>query len=332
MAAGSVSFLVTALDHSSGRKLWEYELRAEGRMPTVHEKHNLATSSPVTDGERVYAWFGNGQIVALDMNGELVWERNLGTEYGPFSINWGHGSSPVVHEGTVILLCYHERSSYLLALDSGTGRNQWKVDRPRGTLSYSTPLVVQTPESFEIIVNSSEGMAGHDASTGEVLWQIYGGNSFPIPMPIQHDGMIYASRGYRSGPYMALRPGGSGNVRDSHVLWRVGTGAPYVSSLVYYDGLIYMVGDVGIVTVTDAETGSRVWQERIGGVFSASPVAADGKIYLLAEGGETVVLAAGTSPQVIARNTIDARQLASPAISGGRLFIRSDNTLYAIGK
>jgi outer membrane protein assembly factor BamB len=118
----------------------------------------------------------------------------------------------------VILLCYHERTSYLLALDSDTGRNQWKVDRPRGTLSYSKPLVAQTPEPFEIIVNSSEGMAGHDASTGEVLWQIYGGNRFPIPMPIQHDGIIYASRGYRSGPYMALRPGGSGNVRDSHVL------------------------------------------------------------------------------------------------------------------
>ena len=331
-SGGAVIFLITALDRASGRQLWEYELEAEGTLTAVHEKHNLASSSPVTDGERVYAWFGNGQIVALDMSGELVWERNLGTEYGQFDINWGHGSSPTVYNDTVILICYHQPSSYLLGLDSATGENRWKVDSPRGVLSYSTPLVVEGPDSAEIVVNSSSGMAGHDISTGRQLWQVRGSNRFPIPMPVENDGVIYASRGYRSGPFMAIRPGGRGDVDDSHVLWRVGAGAPYVSSLVYYDGLVYMVGDVGIVTVTDAETGERVWQERIGGVFSASPVAADGKIYLVAEGGETVILAAGPTPRVIARNTLDARQVASPAISGGRLFIRSDNTLYAIGQ
>ena len=136
----------------------------------------------------------------------------------------------------------------------------------------------------------------------------------------------------RSGPFMAFRPGGSGDVTDSRVIWRVGTGAPYISSLVYDDGLVYMIGDVGILTVTDAATGERVWQERLGGVFSASPVAADGKIYLLSEGGETIVLAAGRQPRVIARNDLGVRQLASPAISGGRLFIRSDNMLFAIGQ
>jgi outer membrane protein assembly factor BamB len=331
-SSDDVVFLVTAIDRATGRGLWEYEVEAEGRLTAVHEKHNLASSSPVTDGERVYAWFGNGQIVALDMNGDLVWERSLGTEYGPFSINWGHGSSPTIYNGTVILLCYHETSSYMLGLDGKTGQNTWKVDSPGGAVSYSTPLVVEGPDSAEIVVNSSSGMAGHDIATGRQLWQVQESNRFPIPMPIENDGVIYASRGYRSGPFMAIRPGGRGDVSDSHVLWRVGTGAPYVASLVYYDGLVYMVGDVGIVTVSDAETGKRVWQERIGGVFSASPVAADGKIYLVAEGGDTVVLAAGPTPRVIARNTLNARQVASPAISGGRLFIRSDNTLYAIGQ
>jgi outer membrane protein assembly factor BamB len=116
------------------------------------------------------------------------------------------------------------------------------------------------------------------------------------------------------------------------VVWRVPSGAPYISSLVYHDGLIYMVGDVGVLTVTDAKNGERVYQERIGGVYSASPVAADGKVYLLSEDGETIVLSAGRTPRVLARNKLDARQLASPAISGGRLFIRSDDTLFAIGK
>jgi outer membrane protein assembly factor BamB len=331
-SGGAASFLVTAFDRASGRQLWEYELQAEGQLPSTHEKHNLASSSPVTDGERVYAWFGTGQIVALDLNGTLLWKRNLSAEYGRFDINWGHGSSPVVHGDTVILLCYHPAASYLLALDSRTGNVKWKVDRGGGFLSYSTPIVVQTQESAELVVNSGQGMSGHNASTGELLWHIDESNSFPVPSPVQNDGVIYTSRGYRSSPFMAIRPGGKGNVAASHVLWRVATGAPYVSSLIYYDGLIYFAGDVGVVTVADARTGARVWQERIGGVFTASPVAADGKVYLFSEGGETIVLAAGRIPRVLARNKLDARQLASPAISGGRLFIRSDDALFAIGR
>ncbi len=326
-----VTFLVTAFDAGSGRWLWEYSLPAEGELSQVHEKHNLATPSPVTDGERVYAWFGTGQVIALDLDGELVWKRNLGAEYAPFDIQWGTGSSAMLYRDTLILLCYHSQASYMLALDSGNGNVRWKADRDDGAISYSTPLAVEISGAAELVVNSTEGISGYDASTGELLWQIKEPNRFPIPMPVQHDGVIYASRGYRSGPFMAIRPGGRGEVADSHVLWKVPTGAPYVSSLVYYDGLIYMAGDVGVVTVTDATTGERVYQERIGGVFSASPVAADGKIYLLSEDGETIVLAAGRTPRVLARNKLNARQLASLAISEGRLFIRSDGALFAIG-
>lgn len=331
-AGTGVTFVVTALDRVSGEQVWAYELPAEGQLPPVHEKHNLASSSPITDGRYVYAWFGTGQLVALDMNGKLVWKHNLAAEYGPFDIDWGHGSSPILYKDTVILLCYHPSASYLLGLDARSGKVQWKSDRARGVLSYSTPLVVETGSSAEVVVNSSEGMSGHDVSNGALLWQIDDSNRFPIPMPLQHDGIIYTSRGYRSGPFMAIKPGGRGNVANSHVLWKVSTGAPYVSSLVYYDGLVYMVGDVGVLTVTDAKTGERVWQDRIGGVFSASPVAADGKLYLLSEDGETIVVSTGRSPKVLARNRLNARQLASPAISSGRLFIRTDNSVYAIGQ
>ena len=330
-ARGGTVFLVSAFDRVSGQRLWEHELPAEGALPPVHEKHNLATPSPVTDGTRVYAWFGTGQIIALDRSGKRLWTRNLAAEYGPFQITWGHSSSPTVYRDTVILICYHERTSYLLALDARTGANRWKVDRPAGTISYSTPLVVETGEGAELIVNSSAGVSGHDPSTGRQLWHFQETNRYPVPMPLQHDGVIYTSRGYRSSPFMAIRPGGTGEIADSHVLWRVPSGGPYVSSLVHYDGLIYMIGDVGVLTVTDAKTGERMFQERLGGVYSASPVAADGKIYFLSENGETVVLAAGRTPHVLARNRLSARQLASPAIAGGRLFIRSDDTLYAIG-
>ncbi len=330
--SGQVTFLVSAFSRLSGRPAWRFELPAEGPLPSVHEKHNLASPSPVTDGQRVYAWFATGQIAAIDLTGKLVWQANLGAKYGTFEINWGHGSSPTVHGDTLILICYHETQSYLLALDTRTGAVRWKVDADRGVTSYSTPLVVEAGGKPEVIVNSSIGVSGHDLATGARLWHIAEDNRFPIPMPLFQNGLIYASRGYRSSPFMAVKPGGRGNVAASHVAWRAPSGAPYVSSLVYYDKLIYMVGDVGVLTVVDAATGERIHQERTGGIFSASPVAGDGKVYLLSEDGETIVVAAGRTPRILARNRLAARQLASPAIAGGRLYIRSDDALYAIGK
>jgi outer membrane protein assembly factor BamB len=330
--AGKVLFLVSAFDRPSGRRVWEFELAAEAPLPSVHEKHNLASPSPVADGERVYAWFSSGQFGALDLAGKLVWKKHLGADYGPFEIDWGHGSSPVVYKDQLILLCYHERGSYLLALDSRTGAVRWKADAAAGVTSYSTPLVVETGGTTEIVVSSSVGVSGHDVSTGARLWHVEDANRFPIPTPLFHDGVIYTSRGYRSSPFLAIRPGGKGNVTASHVAWKVASGAPYVSSLVYYDDLIYMVGDVGVLTVVDARTGERIHQERVGGVYSASPVAGDRKVYLVSEDGETIVVAAGRTPRILARNRLDARQLASPAIAGGRLFIRSDAGLYSVGK
>lgn len=327
-----VVFLVSAFDRASGRRAWQFELPAEGPLPSVHEKHNLASPSPTADSERVYAWFATGQIAAIDHTGKLVWKKHLGAEYGPFEINWGHGSSPVVHRDQLILLCYHEPRSYLLSLDARTGAVKWKVDATPGVTSYSTPLVVDAGGRSEIVVNSSTGVSGHDLATGQRLWHVEETNRFPIPMPLFHDGMIYTSRGYRSSPFMAIKPGGKGNVAASHVTWRVPSGAPYVSSILHYNGLIYMTGDVGVLTVVDGKTGERVHQERLGGVYSASPVAGDGKVYLASEDGETIVIAASRTPKVMARNRLNARQLASPAIAGGRLFIRSDDALFAIGK
>ena len=329
---GRATFVVSAYDRTSGKRAWEREIPAVGPLPPVHEKHNLASPSPASDGQRVFTWFATGQIAALDATGRVVWSKHLGSDYGPFDINWAHSSSPTVYRDTLILLCYHDRASYLLALDTATGAVRWKVDAPTGVTSYSTPLVVESGGRAEIVVNSSAGLAGHDASTGEALWRFDEANRFPVPMPLAHEGIIYTSRGYRSSPFMAIRPGGRGDIAASHVLWRVASGAPYISSLVYYDGLIYMMGDVGVLTVTDAKSGERVFQERIGGVYSASPVAADGKIYLLSEDGETVVISAGRTPRVLARNRLSARQLASPAIAGSRIFIRSDAELFAIGR
>ena len=328
---GEVWFVVEAFRRADGARLWEYRTRATGPLPEVHEKHNLATPTPVTDGERIYAWFGNGQLVALDMQGRLVWSRHLGLEYSRFETQWGHGSSPVLHGDLLILLCDHLNDAYLLALDIRTGKERWKVDRGDGRVSHSTPLVIPGPQRHELLVNSSQRIDAYDPLTGKLLWYTGSERQTPIPTAVFHDGRIYLSRGYRNSDYMAIRPGGNGDITKTHVEWQAASGASYVPSILYYDGLLYMSNEVGVITCADAKTGARVWRHRLDGVFFASPVAGNGRVYLVSETGKTFVLRAGRTPEVLAENDLDERLIASPAISGGRIFLRSDRTLFAVG-
>jgi outer membrane protein assembly factor BamB len=326
-------FLATAaFDRATGRPLWEHVIAAEGPVPTVHEKRNLATASAITDGERIYSWFSNGQMTALGLDGKPQWSRHLGRDYGNYDIEWGHASSPALYRGLLILLCYHGNSSYLLALDKRTGKEAWRTRAEKGAKSYSTPLVVETPDGPELIVNSTERVEAFDPRTGKQLWHFTEANRFAVPMPVYHDGVLYLSRGYRSSPYMAIRAGGRGDIAKTHVLWKMDNAAPYVSSLIHVDGMIYMASELGIVTCIDPKTGERVWRERVGGIFTASPAAAGGLIYLVSETGETVVLRAGRTPQVVSRNAIGEQTIASPAISNGQIFLRTDRHLFAIGK
>ena len=331
-ATGPVELVVESFNRADGRRLWEYRLKAEGPFPDLHEEHNLATPTPVTDGRHLFAWFGTGQIAALDLNGALVWARHLGKEHSPFDISWGHGSSPVLYGALVILLCDHESASYLLALDARTGTQRWKADRGSGRVSFSTPLLVSSAGGDELIVNSSERIDAYDPATGRLLWFADAPRQTPVPSAVFHDGVIYLTRGYRNSPYFALRPGGRGDVSASHVLWRAPGGGSYVSSLVYYGGLLYLTNDIGVLTCADAKTGARVWQARLNGVFFASPVAADGMVYFVSQTGETIVIRAGRTPEILARNDLGERLVASPAISGGRIFLRSDARLFAIGR
>jgi outer membrane protein assembly factor BamB len=324
------AFLVEAFGRADGKRLWVRRIDAVGTLTPVHDKHNLATPSPVTDGSLVFAWFGTGQVAALDRGGAIAWERHLAKDYGAFDIQWGHGSSPVLYDDLVILLCDQPARSYLLALDKKTGKERWKADRGQGRASYSTPLVVEGSFGAEVIVNSTERIDAYDAKTGAFLWHVGQESRFAVPTPVFHDGVIYASRGYRSGPYMALKPGGRGDV-NGQVMWRVATGAPYVSSLLYYDRVVYMANDVGVLTAVDAATGERIWQERVDGVFSASPAAGGGHVYFVSEGGDTIVVKAGRTPQVVARNSLGERAVASPAISNGQIFIRTDRHVFALG-
>jgi outer membrane protein assembly factor BamB len=327
-----VFLVVEAFNRSDGNRLWEYRALSTGPFPELHETHNLATPTPVTDGEYIYAWFGNGLIVCLDMNGTLVWSRHLGREYSPFQIQWGHASSPVLYNELIILLCDHDQASYLLALDSKTGKEQWKRDRGTGRVSYSTPVVVPGQANEELIVNSSERIDAYNPSNGDLLWHVGSPRQSPIPAPVFHDSVIYMSRGYRNSDFLAIRTGGRGEISESHILWQTPSGASYVPSILYYEGLLYMTSDVGIVTCAEASTGEQVWRQRLRGIFFASPVAADGKVYFVSETGVTFVIQAGRVPHILARNDLGERFIGSPAISGGQIFLRSDENLFCIGK
>lgn len=232
---GKIALVVAAFRRTDGKQLWQHSVDAEGELPTVHEKRNLATSSPVTDGERIYAWFSNGQLVVLNLDGKPAWTRHLGKEYTPFNIDWGHSSSPVVYKDRVILVCYQGSAAYLLALDKRTGKELWKLERGKDIRSYSTPIIADAAKGPEVVLNTSEGIEAYDPADGKLLWQFKEPNRFPIPMPVYHDGLIYLSRGYRSGPYMALQTGGRGDISKTGVVWHTETGAPYISSVVYYE-------------------------------------------------------------------------------------------------
>jgi outer membrane protein assembly factor BamB len=193
------------------------------------------------------------------------------------------------------------------------------VENSRKRYRSCTPLVIETAAGAEAIVNSSERIEAFDPETGKSLWQYNLPHRFAVPMPVFHNGMIYLNRGYRSSPVIAIRPGGRGDITGSHVAWNVGAGAPYVSSLIHQDGLLFYVTEQGIATCLDAKNGERVWQDSVGGVYSASPVSADGKVYLFSESGDAVVLKAARTPQVLARNKLDGRIIASPAVAAASL-------------
>ncbi|MBL8233644.1 MAG: PQQ-binding-like beta-propeller repeat protein, partial [Bryobacterales bacterium] len=161
-----VRFLVHAFDRKTGKELWRHAMDADGGLQPVHVKHNLASPSCVTDGERVYAWFGTGQLIALDRNGKLLWSRHLGKEFGAFDVLWGHGSSATLYKDSLLLLCEHPPGAYLLSVDVRTGKNRWRVERGKERRSYTTPFVIRAGDHDELIINTNEGIEGVSPTTG----------------------------------------------------------------------------------------------------------------------------------------------------------------------
>jgi outer membrane protein assembly factor BamB len=312
----------------------------------AHKKHNMATPSPVWDGQRLVTMTGNGVLKAFDVNGKELWSRDLQKEYGPFGLNWGYGSSPLLVDGGLYVQVLHgmntDAPSYVLRLDPATGKNKWRVERPTDAIrespdAYTTPTPVRVGGKLEIVVTGGDVVTAHDPETGAELWRARGLNPDNNPYyrivasPVVVGDLVIAPT--RVKPLLALRAGGKGDVTTSHKAWSTDHG-PDVPTPATDGTYVYVVNDKGLVTVFEARTGKVVYgpQRLALGTYSSSPIVADGKVYATSEEGMTSVFKAGPAFELLAENTLGDYTLATPAVSGGRLFIRTSKKLHAIGK
>lgn len=316
---------VHCLSRADGRLLWSAACPPHEVEPMVRDKNGYASATPVTDGERVIAYFGSGGLLALDFEGRQLWHHPL----PGFDSMWGSGSSPLLYEDSLIMIHDQNRAdSLFLCLDKRTGEVRWRRERARA-MGWSTPVVVRVGDHDELLFAGNETVKGYDPRTGDELWSLRGPTHEVIPALVVGRDLVYSASG-RLGPTLAFVPGGRGDVTATHLVWQTVRGGPHVPSPILYEGRLYTVNDTGIATALDAQSGEVVWQQRIRDRFSASPVAAEGLLYFCSESGTTYVLRAGDSYELVARNELGEPILASPAALGGRLYIRTAEALYCL--
>jgi outer membrane protein assembly factor BamB len=332
-----------SIDRKTGAVAWKRPLgSATGH---AHRKHNMATPSPVTDGQRVFALTGNGVLKGFDLAGKELWTRDVQKEYGPFGLQWGYGASPLLHEGVLYVPVLHgmktDDPSYLLGLDALTGKTLFRVERPTDAPmespdAYTTPTVVRKGGSVEVVVTGGDVVTGHDPRTGKELWRAAGlnpgreGNYRIVASPVAVGDVVVAPTRIR--PMLALRGFGRGDVTRSARLWSFDQG-PDVPTPATDGTLLYVVTDKGLLYCLDLMSGRvHYGPERLRvATYSASPLLADGKLYVTSEDGLTSVVKAGTTFELLAENALDDFTLSSPVAAGGQIFLRTHGALYAIG-
>ena len=314
---------------SDGALLWETDAPA-GRQERHHGKNTPASATPTTDGERIYVSFGSRGMVAVDFDGTLVWHRDLGR------IDNYHGpaGSPLLYKDTVIIYQDQNEGAFIVALDARTGETRWRADRS-ASVGWGSPVAINVGDHDELIVSSQRRVQSYEPTTGEELWRCEGNLFEVIPTPVVGHGLLFCTSG-RAGPTLAIRPGGQGDVTDTHVAWKTTRGSPFVPSPVVYGDYLYTLNDMSsIITCLNAKTGEPVWQERLGRPrregISASPVVVDDKLFVTNDDGQTFVMKTGPEFELLHTNDIGERTLASPALVDDIWYIRTVNHLFAIG-
>lgn len=323
---------------SDGELLWQTPI-SKGTAERLHMKNSYASATVSTDGKRVYAYFGNGGLLAVDFDGKVLWQ----VSFGEIDLYHGPGGTPLLYKDRLILLQEQMsfsrsdpgKSGFLVAIDKETGRELWRVNRsPRP--GWGTPIAVQVGDRVEVIVSSSRRIDAIDPQTGDILWFCSGNMAEVIPTPVVGHGLIYCCSG-RRGPTIAVRPGGTGDVTSTHVAWQIPKESPFVPSPLLLGDNLYTVNDMlSEVSCFDAKTGELIGQLSLGRPtresFSASPIAVGGKVFVTNDEGETFVLNPAPDFRLLHINRFGERTLASPALVDGRWYYRTEDHLICIGE
>jgi outer membrane protein assembly factor BamB len=326
------TFKVICLDRDTGKVLWE-RVAYEGPVhDSRHKKASFASSTPATDGKYVFAFFGTEGLYAYDYNGKLLWKQDLG-KLGTASV--GYGVSPILFGDLVIMQCDESGGqSFIAGFDKKTGKQVWRAPR-KVDITWSTPVLVHTSGRTELVAAAAEAIMAYDPKTGKELWRHKGLESNAVPSPVVSEDLVVVTSGYPAKIALALRAGGTGDITGTpRLVWSYNKGTAYVPSPILYGDYIYLMTGNGSITCLDAKTGKLEYEgARVqkSTTFMASPVAFEGKILLTSEDGETFIIKAGPKHEVIATNTLGEPVYASPAIANGRIFIRGEKNLYAIG-
>lgn len=326
-------FVVLCLDRNNGKVLWERVPKVATPQEGYHERYgSFASNSPVTDGKHVYAFFGSRGLYCYDLNGNLAWQK----EFPPMRmrLQFGEGAAPALDGGTLYLKFDQEEGSYMLALDKNTGKELWRVDRDEQS-SWSAPLVVTQGGRKQVVVSATRKVRSYDAATGKLIWECAGLGGNVIPAPVSAGGLVYAMSGFRDPKLLAIRLGRAGDLTGAGaIVWTNERGNAYTASPVLHDNKLYFVTDTGMLSCLNALTGEAYYrQQRLPKPynFKASPVGANGKLYLATEDGDVVVVRMGEKYEVLATNTLtDQMFIATPAIAGGSLYLRGQETLYGV--
>jgi outer membrane protein assembly factor BamB len=333
-----------AFDKDTGRTLYDLKLFDVATPQFAHAFNTYASPSPVIEQGRVYVTFGSPGTAAIDTaSGKVIWERR-DLECNHFR---GAGSSPILFRDLLIMHFDGSDVQYVVALDKRTGRTVWKTPRSvdfkdidaSGKIkadgdfrkAFATPIVVTVGTQPVLISPGSMAAYGYDPLTGKELWRLEERTSFSASTrPVAGHGLVFYTTGFNTGQVLAIRPDGRGDVTETHVAWRSTRGAPKKPSLLLHDDLLFMVNDNGVVTCVEAKTGTEVWTGRLNQTYSASPISTGGRIYFFGEDGKATVIEAGRTYKVIAENTLDDGFMATPAIDGAALYVRTKSHLYRI--
>jgi outer membrane protein assembly factor BamB len=327
-------FQILCLNRKTGKLLWQQTAITAVPHEGYHPSYgSLASNSPVTDGKYVYAFFGSRGIYCYDMKGKLIWKKDYGVQMR-MRMAFGEGMAPVISGDRLILVFDHEGDSFMVMLDKNTGKEIWKVNRDEKS-SWAAPLVVDYKGQKQIVVSASNKLRSYDFNIGKVIWECAGLGTNTIPQPVRQDDLIFAMSGYIKPNLMAIRLGREGVLTGTDaIVWSQTRGNSYTPSPVISDNKLYVLTDNGTVSCYNARTGEPYYhQTRLPKTYSfkSSPVGANGKLYLASENEDVLVLRMGEKFEVLATNTMtDQIFIATPAISGGEIFLRSQNRLYCI--